>query len=307
MPPMHLTNVDLPAPLSPTSAVTSPGYTARETSRRTCTGPKLLLIPRTSSRGVAVTVLLSQGHGRWWRRAARSPPPPGSLLDAGLGALGRVVAGAQLSRRDEAVVDDVLHVVLGDRHRVQQDRRDVLLGLRVGDLAGDGLLLPLGERDREVRRRVGLLLDRLVDGHALVAGQEFLQALHRRVLTGHRHRTVELLLLEHRDRRVAEAVIGGQDALDVGVLGQHLLEGGGRRGVVPLGYRLVRALHVVARVVLRLEYRVVAVLEQRRVVVGRRPVQLGDDRLLRTLVGQALHQALTLQLTDLGVVEADVV
>src|SRR4051812_4685374 len=215
MPPMHLTNVDLPAPLSPTSAVTSPGYTARETSRRTCTGPKLLLIPRTSSRGVAVTVFLSQGRGRWWRRAARSPPPPGSLLDAGLGALGRVVAGAQLSCRDEAVVEDDLHVVLGDRNRVEQDRWDVLLGVRVGDLAGDGLLLPLGERDRELRRRVGLLLDRLVDRHALVAGEDVLQALHRRVLTGDRYGAVELLLLQHRDRRVAEAVVRGQDAFDV--------------------------------------------------------------------------------------------
>ena len=42
MPAMHFTTVDFPAPLSPTSAVTSPGYTWKSTSWRTWTGPKLL-------------------------------------------------------------------------------------------------------------------------------------------------------------------------------------------------------------------------------------------------------------------------
>src|SRR4051812_1802915 len=47
MPAMHFTNVDLPAPLSPTRAVTSPGYTAKSTSWRTWTAPKLLFSPST--------------------------------------------------------------------------------------------------------------------------------------------------------------------------------------------------------------------------------------------------------------------
>src|SRR3954471_19219945 len=55
MPLTHLTRVDLPAPLSPTRAVTSPGYTTSPTSWRTWTGPKLLSIPRSSRRGVAAT------------------------------------------------------------------------------------------------------------------------------------------------------------------------------------------------------------------------------------------------------------
>src|SRR5215213_8566471 len=83
---MHLTNVDLPAPLSPTSAVTSPGYAEKLTSRRTCTGPKLLSIPRTSSRGVAaVTALLSQAairdrhRGRRWRSRTRDHLMPASV------------------------------------------------------------------------------------------------------------------------------------------------------------------------------------------------------------------------------------
>src|ERR1700745_4045719 len=110
MPPMHLPEVDLPSPLSPTSAVTSPGYTDSETSRSTCTGPKLLLIPRTSSSAVAVTAFLSTDVGGGGEPEVRSPPPPGSLLDAELGALGRVVAGAQFGGGHVAVRDDVLHV-----------------------------------------------------------------------------------------------------------------------------------------------------------------------------------------------------
>jgi hypothetical protein len=43
IPATHLTSVDLPAPLSPTSAVTSPARTDRSTSCSTWTAPKLLL------------------------------------------------------------------------------------------------------------------------------------------------------------------------------------------------------------------------------------------------------------------------
>src|SRR4029079_6737073 len=46
-----LASVDLPAPLSPTRAVTCPGWMARSTSCSTCTAPKLLLMPRSSSSG----------------------------------------------------------------------------------------------------------------------------------------------------------------------------------------------------------------------------------------------------------------
>src|SRR3954468_16952571 len=55
MPLTHLTRVDLPAPWSPTGAVTSSVYTSSPTSCRTWTGPKLLSIPRSSRRGVAAT------------------------------------------------------------------------------------------------------------------------------------------------------------------------------------------------------------------------------------------------------------
>ena len=42
---MILTRVDLPAPLSPTRATTSPGATWSETSVSACTAPKRLLTP----------------------------------------------------------------------------------------------------------------------------------------------------------------------------------------------------------------------------------------------------------------------
>ena len=44
-PEMILISVDLPAPLSPTSATTSPGATSRLTSVSACTAPNLLLMP----------------------------------------------------------------------------------------------------------------------------------------------------------------------------------------------------------------------------------------------------------------------
>src|SRR4051812_22716549 len=50
MPAMHLTRVDLPAPLSPTRAITSPLDTWKSTPFSACTAPKCLWTPRSSSR-----------------------------------------------------------------------------------------------------------------------------------------------------------------------------------------------------------------------------------------------------------------
>src|SRR5215203_2102448 len=51
MPATPLIRVLLPAPLSPTSAVTRPLRTTRSTSWSTCTAPKLLFTPRSSKSG----------------------------------------------------------------------------------------------------------------------------------------------------------------------------------------------------------------------------------------------------------------
>src|SRR5450759_672592 len=87
MPAMHLIRVDLPAPLSPTSAVTSPARASNATPRSTCTAPKLLPPLRTSriagpvgtSRATCSTVwvileLRDQGccGGTAWRPPDRS-------------------------------------------------------------------------------------------------------------------------------------------------------------------------------------------------------------------------------------------
>ena len=70
---MHLTNVDLPAPLSPTSAVTSPAFAVKSTEESTWTGPNDLSTPRSSSVGLAVMSyhLLCRARGR--RRRSADP------------------------------------------------------------------------------------------------------------------------------------------------------------------------------------------------------------------------------------------
>src|SRR2546421_10822957 len=278
---MHLTSVDLPAPLSPTSAVTSPACAVKSTSRRTCTGPKLLLMPRSSSRGAALAVTVPPSSPRW----VTPVPAPGIRrgtgtgifplsADAGSGALGGVGAGAQVSLCHVAVGHDVLDVVLVDRDRRLQFGLDLLLAGGVVDAAVDARVLPLGQRDGQRGGGVGLLLDRLVDGHALVTVEDVLQALDGRVLPGHRYLAVEAVLLQYRDHRVGHAVVGDEHTLDVLVGGQHLLEDRAGLGVVPVRYRLVRALDERAVGVLRVEHRVVPLREERGVVVGRRSVQL---------------------------------
>ena len=80
----------------------------------------------------------------------------------------------------------------------------------------------------------------------------------------------ELARVQRGDDRVGQAVVRRQHAVDLVVrLLEHLLEDRQRLLVVPIRDRLVRALLEVARRVLRVEHAVVAVGEQRRVVVGR--------------------------------------
>src|SRR5918998_1449275 len=306
MPAMHLISVDLPAPLSPTSAMTSPLRTWKSTSNSAWTAPKLLETPTRSRTGVSsVTFVSPRSPSQRIRGRPVRDAPGDSLLKADLLALRRDVAGADVLHLREVGLADVLRdVVLGDRHRLEQDRRDVL-GLVVDRVLDTGRLLALGERDRQLRGRVGLALDRLVDRHALVAVDDVLDALQRRVLARDRYLRV-LALLERGDRRVRQAVVGGEHAVDlVAVLLQDLLEDRQRLLVVPIGHGLVIDLGPLTRVELRVDDGVVALLEQRRVVVRRRAVEHGDVG--GRLVAHALDQALALQPADGLVVERDVV
>src|SRR6185437_1962800 len=103
MPATHLTSVDLPAPLSPTSAVTSPARTVKSTPCSTCTGPKCLSTPRSC--GCAAGV------------AGRASAGVVGLLDAELPASGLRGRDAHLGGLDLALVDHRLDVVLGDQLR----------------------------------------------------------------------------------------------------------------------------------------------------------------------------------------------
>src|SRR4029450_2160657 len=77
MPPIHLTNVDLPAPLSPTRAVTSPAFAVKFTDDNTWTGPNDFSIPRSSSTGM---VGMSYHLLSWaWGRHPPGANPTGSI------------------------------------------------------------------------------------------------------------------------------------------------------------------------------------------------------------------------------------
>src|SRR5689334_18018755 len=183
---MHLMSVDLPAPLSPTRAMTSPAATRKSTWYSAWTAPNRFETPRSSRTG--------------WLSVIGSDP--------GLRAEVRVLAGADVLPLQEAVLERDVDVVLRDRLRLQEHGRDLaraVVGLAVDET---GLRLrALRQGDRELGRRVGLLLDGLVDRHALLAREDVLDALRRRILAGDRD-VLQLALLESGDDRVAKAVVG---------------------------------------------------------------------------------------------------
>src|SRR2546430_17740160 len=115
MPATHLISVDLPAPLSPTSAITSPARTSKSAPSRAKTAPKCFSIWRSSRIGVASFT------GRFLpRRSARRPGAPHRRF---LLAVLLVLALADLVLRQEPVLEQELVVALGDPDRRQQDRR----------------------------------------------------------------------------------------------------------------------------------------------------------------------------------------
>ena len=187
-------------------------------------------------------------------------------------------AQLQPTQRAEALTDAVLdhggrHVRGGDPDRGEQDRRDVGVGRGVLRGAVDqrrGGVWP-ARRYRATRRRgLGLEVDRLVDRAALVALQDVLQTRQRGVLAGGRELLGRDLFSFCRTAITALALssFGVTTALMFGcavycwskVVGRHR----GRPGAGRLA-----DLHVGAVVEVRLEHAVVALGEQRGVVVGR--------------------------------------
>ena len=118
------------------------------------------------------------------------------------------------------------------------------------------------------------------------AGDDVLEALRRRVLTGERDR-LEAVLLQVGHHRARDAVVGCDDAVDlVARLDEHLVEDRRCLLVVPFRHELIGALLERAVLVERLEDLVVAALEQERVRIGAAAVQLGDHRMLRVLAAR---------------------
>src|SRR5439155_7900338 len=114
--------------------------------------------------------------------------------------------------------------------------RDVLVAVvdLAVDQAGRRLLAPQ-EREGQLGGGLRLGLDRLVDGHVLLAREDALDARELRVLAGGRlGRRRDAGALHRRDRAAGGAVVGGVDAHEAG-----LADRGDR--LVHLGLRLVRA------------------------------------------------------------------
>src|SRR3954471_3430238 len=179
-PEIVLINVDLPAPLSPTRATTSPAWTSKSTLPRACTGPKDLLTPRRRSRGVPCVGAVPAPA---WVSVAMVVSLSG---DAGFLAPGRVGPRAHLRRCHEPVLEHrVLDVVLRHGDRLELHGRDVrraVVDLVVDQAARHRLALRQGRGDR--RGVLGQRLDRLVDGHVLLVDEDPLDAVDLRVLSG---------------------------------------------------------------------------------------------------------------------------
>src|SRR4026207_1559153 len=154
MPAMHLISGGLAAPLSPTSAMTSPVRTSKSTSVSACTEPNVFERSRISRSGVSLTSVGPSEKERW-RRASTPPPLPARLL-----AVLLVLPGADLAPLQEPVPEEPGVVRLGDRdHR---DHHSRLLLARVRPRRVGRRLLALVEGDRRGNRRVRL------GGHVLV-------------------------------------------------------------------------------------------------------------------------------------------
>src|SRR4051794_33347188 len=205
-----LSRVDLPAPFSPSSAITSPRRTSKSTPCSACTPGKLLLIPDMRRRGSTGAVRRTS-----WRRWG-SPAGPGS--------------GGRLLHLVEPL--GLVEIGLGDDDRRQQDEVLVglLLALEIVDhdvhglaaLAARELLDGSGERavaDRGQRFRQGVEADDL-DLALQVARLDGLQGAERHVVVGGDDHV-------GRARHAGEQRLGDREALVAGevrgLLGQHLV------------------------------------------------------------------------------------
>src|SRR5438876_1237691 len=274
MPATHLIKVDLPAPLSPTSAMTSPSRTSKSTSASACTDPNDFEMPRSSRIGVSLT-----GVGfpttKPVEAPTRAPPPVGPVW---LLAELRELADAHVALLQELVLEESRVVGLRDRDDRNLDGR-LLLAAVLAEPVDPGHLRMLQQRDGRLGGRVGLEGHELVDGHRLPARDDVLHALHGRILPRQRDR-IQLLRLQGGNHSAGDAVVRSDGAVDLVVrLEQHLLEDGLRVGRQPERHELLRALGQLAALEERVQNGIVAALEPERVLIRRPAPELGDDGL----------------------------
>src|SRR5947209_4124980 len=127
---MHLMRVDLPAPLSPTSAITSPLLTSMSTPLSACTEPNDLVRFRSSRSGVSLIWVKS----RWGRPEGRPQRWSREMLLAVL----RVRPDAHVALLQELVREESLVVRLRDPDDRERNGR---LVLRAVLARGSGLRL----------------------------------------------------------------------------------------------------------------------------------------------------------------------
>src|SRR5690348_8950637 len=184
VPAMHLMRVDLPAPLSPTSAITSPLLTSMSTPLSAWTEPNDLVRFRSSRSGVSLI------------RSSRVGGAPKDASNAGsremLLAVLRVRPDAHVALLQELVREEPLVVRLRDPNDRQSKSRLVLR-----TVLAEAVRLRLLTLDQcDCRRSGSVRLGRhvLVDRAALPTGEDVLHALHRCVLPGQRDRREVLRL-----------------------------------------------------------------------------------------------------------------
>src|SRR4051812_49924352 len=73
VPATHFTSVDLPAPLSPTSAITSPARTSKSTSSSACTEPNVFVMLWSWRSGVSLIDDRCWARRAWWGVPAGTP------------------------------------------------------------------------------------------------------------------------------------------------------------------------------------------------------------------------------------------
>src|SRR5579862_238116 len=297
-----LIRVDLPAPLSPTSAMTSPFRTSKSTSVSAWTEPNDFVMSLSSRSGVSVTLWVSYQMNA----TGGSLAAPTRHYQLCLLAVLRVLADADVALLEESDLEEPRVVLLRDPLDRLCDRGLLLLAVQP---EGGGLrLLPVEECDRSLRGGRRLQRHVLEDRSGLPAGEDVLDPLRSRILAAERDR-LQMLGLLLRDHGAGDVVVRRDRRVDLVVrLDEHL--GVDRPSVrrEPARHELLRALGQRAALEQRVEDGVVAALEPERVLVGLAAPQLGDRRLAVVLPFslETGEDAVRLRLADGLAVERDV-